>query len=187
MELELGLLLRVGCWTGVLSASTGGTGESSAVSESLPRADRSRRLGVIPFARGVASAFSLSWSWASLIGVSIFSVARREVAGLLTVDCLPDVATRAFLAFAALRRALFERLLRGLGLRDCISGGDDGGSPPKSAGRWLDMSASEFMAGVGSLVPGVGDEPMNPSSFSVGARVGVRGRLVSDSPCSLRT
>lgn len=120
------------------------------------------------------------------MGVSMFSVARREVAGLLTVDCLPDVPTRAFLAFAALRRALFERGFRGLGLRDCISGGDDGGSIPKSAGWWLDVSASEFMAGVGSLVPGVGDEPMNPSSFSVGARVGVRGISASYPPCSLR-
>jgi hypothetical protein len=37
------------------------------------------------------------------------------------------------------------------------------------------IGASLFAAGVGSLVAGVGDDPMKPSSFSVGARVGVRG------------
>jgi|tagenome__1003787_1003787.scaffolds.fasta_scaffold19522757_2 hypothetical protein len=121
----------------------------------------------------------------------LFSVASREVAGLLTVDCLPEVPARAFAAFAALRRALLDgfRFFEGLGLREWISGGEDGGSVPWIAlDSWTaGTGASEFTAGVGSRVAGVGDDPMNPSSFSVGARVGVNGVSDADSDdCSRR-
>lgn len=83
------------------------------------------------------------------------------------------------MAFLARRRSLFDRFDRfwELGLRESSSGGEDGRSVASviTISWTFSTGASEFIAGVGSLVAGVGDEPMYPSSFSVGARVGVKG------------